>query len=219
MMFLTVYCSPVIASLCGVPDILLLYVFVSGSYSYDVSGRKSAVSLSIVFTRDTVAPTISSITAVANSTSAVTVTVNGASDVISGIGTANTTYTYYQESTQKGTSASNTYQYTGLGKQYYTIKATVKDKAGNVCEKTKSILPILDFAYTGSAQSFTLQPGKYKLEVWGAQGGGNVGGKGGYSVGDVRTFSSVSFSAIVGGQGPGVVGRYRYGFWRGRNRL
>ncbi len=189
------------------------------AYSYDVSGRKSAVSLSLVFTRDTVAPTISSITAVANSTSAVTVTVNGASDVISGIGTANTTYTYYQESTQKGTSASNTYQYTGLGKQYYTIKATVKDKAGNVCEKTKSILPILDFAYTGSAQSFTLQPGKYKLEVWGAQGGGNVGGKGGYSVGDVRTFSSVSFSAIVGGQGPGVVGRYRYGFWRGRNRL
>ena len=44
------------------------------------------------------------------------------------------------------------------------------------------------FQYTGNVQSITLQPGKYKLEVWGAQGGNarypsNQGGKGGYAKG------------------------------------
>lgn len=30
---------------------------------------------------------------------------------------------------------------------------------------------VLNFAYTGKAQSVTLEPGKYVLECWGAQGG------------------------------------------------
>ena len=42
------------------------------------------------------------------------------------------------------------------------------------------------YAYTGGMQSFTApQKGVYKLEVWGAQGGGGSGGKGGYSYGHV----------------------------------
>ena len=45
----------------------------------------------------------------------------------------------------------------------------------------------MNFAYTGKAQSVTLEPGKYVLECWGAQGGyrsnSSYGGKGGYSTG------------------------------------
>lgn len=36
----------------------------------------------------------------------------------------------------------------------------------------------MNFAYTGKAQSVTLEPGKYVLECWGAQGGYNGGGSG-----------------------------------------
>ena len=54
---------------------------------------------------------------------------------------------------------------------------------------------VMNFDYTGSVQTTTLTPGRYKLECWGAQGGngssnGNsninaVGGLGGYSVGTI----------------------------------
>ena len=43
---------------------------------------------------------------------------------------------------------------------------------------------VLTFAYSGGVQVFTApQKGVYKLECWGAQGGGDYGGKGGYSYG------------------------------------
>ena len=47
---------------------------------------------------------------------------------------------------------------------------------------------IMNFDYTGSVQTATLTPGRYKLECWGAEGGNgtdspNTNGKGGYSVG------------------------------------
>ena len=45
---------------------------------------------------------------------------------------------------------------------------------------------VKEFDYTGTIENYTLTPGTYKLEVWGAQGGGTTdypGGKGGYSVG------------------------------------
>ena len=48
---------------------------------------------------------------------------------------------------------------------------------------------ILDYAYTGAAQTVVLPPGRYRLECWGAQGGyrsnAAYGGKGGYSVGEL----------------------------------
>ena len=47
---------------------------------------------------------------------------------------------------------------------------------------------VLDFPYTGAAKSVSLPPGRYKLEVWGAQGGSYssyYGGRGGYSVGEL----------------------------------
>ena len=123
-------------------------------------------------------------------------------------------YTYYLGTTSKSVQTGNTYQYTGLTeKTAYTFKVIAKDKAGNTSEKTlglttKSI--ITDFAYTGSAQTYTVpQTGKYKLEVWGAQGGigrtesgrQTPGGKGGYSAGVLTCSSDVMLYCLVGGKG------------------
>ena len=69
------------------------------------------------------------------------------------------------------------------------------------------------FSYTGGAQTYNIPVNteQLKLEVWGAQGGGNqvdgntnggVGGKGGYSVGTLENLAGVnSLSVYVGGQG------------------
>ena len=69
------------------------------------------------------------------------------------------------------------------------------------------------FSYTGSAQSYSIPANaiSLKMEVWGAQGGGQqvdgntnggVGGKGGYSVGTLENLSGVSSVYVyVGGQG------------------
>ena len=161
------------------------------SYSYDKSGRKSAVSGSLVFTRDTVKPTISSFTRTARTGTTINVSVS-ASDAFSGIGTTSSTYTYYQASTSKGTSKSNTFQYTGLTDlTNYTFKVTVKDKAGNVSdEKTLTTMSAgsKNFDYTGEIQMWTIpDSGTYKLEVFGA----SAGGLGGASVGN-KTFNKRS---------------------------
>lgn len=66
-----------------------------------------------------------------------------------------------------------------------------------------------DYTYTGSVQTATLTPGRYKLECWGAQGGnsnqsngtyGN-GGKGGYSTGILNVSTNTTIYITVGGQG------------------
>lgn len=65
------------------------------------------------------------------------------------------------------------------------------------------------FDYTGGEQTFkVVTSGYYKLETWGAQGGGNptnapVGGYGGYSTGVVNLTSSDVLYINVGGQGSG----------------
>ena len=178
------------------------------AYAYDKSGRKTTSS-NLVFTRDTVGPTISSFT----STNTSYFTVNTqvvASDALSGIGTTSSTYTYYLNNASRGTSASNTYQYTGLsGGTSYTLKVVVKDKAGNTSnEKTLSVTTlstVFNFAYTGSSQTFKVPiTGTYKLEVWGAQGGGSAsypGGKGGYSVGTLSLNSGTVLYVYVGEKG------------------
>lgn len=68
---------------------------------------------------------------------------------------------------------------------------------------------ILNFAYKGSAQTATLEPGTYRLEVWGAQGGnGNgstryAGGKGGYAKGTLEITANTTVTIYVGGHGTG----------------
>lgn len=77
---------------------------------------------------------------------------------------------------------------------------------------------VWNFSYTGSNQSVQLPSGCYKLEVWGAQGGGRdlepnntelgYGGKGGYSVGILCILEKTTLYAFVGGQG-GIATTYQ----------
>lgn len=81
------------------------------------------------------------------------------------------------------------------------------------------------FRYTGGVQSKPLEKGKYKLEVWGAQGGNlkdtgytpytgstyGVGGKGGYSKGDLTLSNSDVLYIYIGGKGAGTTGGWNGG--------
>ena len=62
---------------------------------------------------------------------------------------------------------------------------------------------VQNFEYTGAVQSVDLPAGKYKLEVWGAQGGSCTQnpGKGGYSTGNVTLSTTTKLYIYVGGQG------------------
>ena len=87
-----------------------------------------------------------------------------------------------------------------------TAVCSVSSVYGGNSEKS-----VLNFAYTGKAQSVTLEPGKYVLECWGAQGGngssnGNsninaVGGLGGYSVGTITLSKTQKVYIYSGGKG------------------
>ena len=88
---------------------------------------------------------------------------------------------------------------------------------------------IINCSYTGAKKSIKLPPGKYKLQVWGAQGGyrssTSYGGKGGYSIGTITLEKKTTVYLYAGGAGgntstltSGVVtggfngGGYRYGY-------
>lgn len=91
----------------------------------------------------------------------------------------------------------------------YYVHAFIADNLGNTSEivsgplRTNGVAP-LTFEYTGSVQSVTLEPGDYKLEVWGAEGGKNtsqnytIPGKGGYSVGTLPLKSRTKLYIHVG---------------------
>ncbi|EAY07020.1 surface antigen BspA-like [Trichomonas vaginalis G3] len=80
---------------------------------------------------------------------------------------------------------------------------------------------IFDFSYTGKSQNKTLEPGYYKFEVWGAQGGGSAytqsgqGGKGGYSVGYLNLAETTTIYIQVGGVGKAAVYRLAEGGYNG----
>ena len=142
----------------------------------DKSGRPTATRTT-TNVRDTVAPTISAIVKTASTASTISVRVDNTDFGASGQATGGG-YQYYLDGTSKTKQTGSTYQYTGTYElHYHNMKVITKDKAGNTSEKTVKLAhnTTKDFAYTGSAQSITLQPGKYKLEVWGAQGGTGVG--------------------------------------------
>ena len=73
---------------------------------------------------------------------------------------------------------------------------------------------VMNFDYTGSVQTATLAPGKYKLECWGAQGGDGTnysstglpytGGKGGYSSGILNIIDSGTLYIVCGSAGSTV---------------
>ena len=60
-----------------------------------------------------------------------------------------------------------------------------------------------NFEYTGNSQTITLPQGRYKLEVWGAEGGRNIDGsgntgKGGYSYGTINLTQKTLVYVYVG---------------------
>lgn len=64
---------------------------------------------------------------------------------------------------------------------------------------------ILNFQYTGAKAEQALPPGRYRLEVWGAQGGyrssSTYGGKGGFSTGELTLEEATTLYVYVGGAG------------------
>lgn len=91
----------------------------------------------------------------------------------------------------------------------YYIHALICDNYGNSNEIvsgpliTNGVKP-LTFEFTGRVQSATLEPGNYKLEVWGAEGGKSVSnncttpGKGGYSAGVLSVKNKTKLYINVG---------------------
>ena len=67
------------------------------------------------------------------------------------------------------------------------------------------------YSYTGSAQTETLEPGTYKFECWGAQGGGSYGGKGGYCAGEYPVSTTKTLNIYVGGQPTGTAAGWNGG--------
>ena len=75
---------------------------------------------------------------------------------------------------------------------------------------------VSNFDYTGSVQNYIVpQSGRYKLEVWGAQGGSYssqyYGGKGGYSTGIVNLNKGTRLYVYSGGAGGSVTTNYQGG--------
>ncbi|MBQ9394118.1 MAG: hypothetical protein IJU23_01200 [Proteobacteria bacterium] len=68
---------------------------------------------------------------------------------------------------------------------------------------------VQNFEYTGDAQTVTLPAAKYKLEVWGAQGGESAtnfyAGKGGYASGTVTLTKATQVFIYVGGRGTDTI--------------
>ena len=77
----------------------------------------------------------------------------------------------------------------------------------------------MNFSYTGSVQTATLDPGKYILECWGAQGGyrssSSYGGAGGYSIGTLSLSSKTTLYIYVGGSGNSVISANSSGYYPG----
>ena len=78
---------------------------------------------------------------------------------------------------------------------------------------------VIDFDYTGTVQSVTLNAGTYTLECWGAQGGyrssSSYGGAGGYSIGTLSLSSKTTLYIYVGGSGNSVTSANSSGYYPG----
>ena len=82
----------------------------------------------------------------------------------------------------------------------------------DVSVKATWLKVVEEFAYTGSQQTYEiLVSGYYKLEVWGAQGGGSNGGLGGYSTGTMFFKKGQKIYLNVGGTTSSGTGGYNGG--------
>ena len=116
---------------------------------------------------------------------------------------------------QTGVSKDYTGSYTNGTTYYGCIKLT--DKAGNIVYLSSigvkySYLNVNQQYTTAGEQKYTVpQTGTYKLEVWGAQGGGTNGGYGAYSIGSASLTKGNIIYINVGGQGSNTTGGYNGG--------
>lgn len=106
-----------------------------------------------------------------------------------------------------------TVDFAGKAGKYY-IRAYVVDSRGMAVELASNPVTTkgsgLSFGYEGKAAIFVLAGGRYRLEVWGAQGGKSVspknarqgdGGLGGYSKGTLSLPKGAQVYVYVGGHG------------------
>ncbi|MBE6149184.1 MAG: prepilin-type N-terminal cleavage/methylation domain-containing protein [Firmicutes bacterium] len=179
----------------------------------DAVGNTTSASTFSVSNIDTTAPTVNA------TVSGKTATISLADNIgLSGYTVTTSTSVPSSWTDISGTSASKTWTASAAGTYY----AWVKDVSGRTAYKAFSIVSSAfcsytagktwEYAYTGGVQSFTVPcAGTYKLEVWGAQGGGTshtstAGGKGGYSSGNKELTKNSIIYIVVGGQG--ITGRY-----------
>ena len=64
-----------------------------------------------------------------------------------------------------------------------------------------SLHSTFEFIENCPIQSIDLPPNRYLFEAWGASGGGNFSGRGGYTSGVIKINEKTTFYIIVGGQG------------------
>ena len=101
----------------------------------------------------------------------------------------------------------------------------VYDFDGYLVRRKVVVISKIDFEYdyTGSVQTFTAPvSGTYKVELWGAQGGGEKGGMGGYTSGLIALVKGEKLFVNVGQKGPANatttnVGGYNGGGYSGNN--
>ena len=117
---------------------------------------------------------------------------------------------------------SNTFTRSGyefLGWATTSTGAPVYDNAESVTNLTSGGKTVTLYAAWGqitnytSATSYTYTvpaSGYYKIEAWGAQGGGSTGGKGGYAAGTIFLEQGTALSVYVGGQPSSYTGGYGY---------
>ena len=89
-------------------------------------------------------------------------------------------------------------------------RVVVNTKTSDKCYVYFDKVQVYDFKYTGDSQTFEVpKDGLYKIELWGAQGGGynSLGGHGGYSSGLYNGKQGTKLYVYVGGQGATVVGK------------
>jgi prepilin-type N-terminal cleavage/methylation domain-containing protein len=100
-----------------------------------------------------------------------------------------------------------------LGKNKWTgYKACGTSKNIEVVSMNDNITCKVDFPYTGNYQNFkTPMDGTYKIELWGAQGGGIGGGAGGYTSGNIKLNASEMLYVYVGGTTLNGTGGYNGG--------
>lgn len=89
--------------------------------------------------------------------------------------------------------------YTTIASATLNAKLQISGDATFAVEST----PAEEFDYSGSCEEYQIpESGLYKLEVWGAEGGGSTyRGKGGYSTGKVQLTQGTTIYICVGGAG------------------